>query len=109
MTDKTSSNAPDELDDLLADMAEVEIPLGLAERILADAPDHKLGMTERPQFWDRFFKPIIAGPGLAAALFVGISVGYASADSTAYDDADFSYAFEDSSLWLEDFSEEEAL
>ena len=105
----TEMNNQDELDLLLSEMAETEVPKELAERILNAAPDHQVAVTARPLFWDRFLKPIFAGPSLAAALFLGISVGYASADTTDYTDTDFSYAFDDSSLWIDDYSNEEAL
>lgn len=105
----TEMNKQDDLDLLLSEMAGTEIPNGLAERILDAAPDHQVSVTARPLFWDRFLKPVFAGPGLAAALFLGISVGYASADTTDYADTDYSYAFEDSTLWIDDYAEEEAL
>lgn len=99
----------DDLDHLLQSLADIDVPNGLAERVMAAAPTKPVTLTERPLFWNRFFKPLFAGPCLAASLIVGFTVGYASAgttDASTEDTSSFEFAFEDDTDWIADYVDE---
>lgn len=109
MTGPSTSLPPgpeDQLDILLRDLSDVTVPDGLRNNILSAAPEQTLPPIRRPAFWNRFLKPVFAGPGLAAAMVVGATVGYASASPVEEQETVYDFAFTDDTVWLDTLADE---
>lgn len=109
MTGPSISPTPgpeDQLDILLRDLSDVTVPEALRDNILSTAPEQKLPPLSRPAFWNRFLKPVFAGPGLAAAMVVGATVGYASAAPIDEQETVYDFAFTDDTIWLDTLADE---